>query len=178
MNGFILRLFSFGDENLNSTLAQMREREPLPVFLSNPLSTLMGGFFQYICCRICRKTLELENKQVKTNIVWQQSPVLEGWGKKKKIHLWQFWRVQAFKLFELQCPVLHPVLVDVEIVEDFRAAGGGAWQQSLFRISHQPLVSVGGHFRHHVLLGPGVQPGLEAAMQTSVHPLVGLKPHK
>lgn len=99
---------------------------------------------------------------------------------RKFILLWQFvmWRCLNPDGVELQCPVLHPVLVNVEIVEDFGAAGGGTGQQSLFRISHQPLVSAGGHFSRHVFLGPGVQPGLEASVQTCVHPLVGLKQHR
>lgn len=74
----------------------------------------------------------------------------------------------------LQCSVLHPVLVNVEIVEDLGAAGGGAGQQVLLSVSHQPLVVVGGHVSGHVILGPGVQPGVEASVQASVDPLVGL----
>lgn len=64
----------------------------------------------------------------------------------------------------LQSPVLHPVLVNVEIMEDLRAASGGAGQKSLLSISHQPLVVVSSHFTCHMLLGPGVQPGMKASL--------------
>lgn len=74
----------------------------------------------------------------------------------------------------LQSSVLHPVLVNVEIVEDLGAAGGGAGQQAFSLISHQPLAVVGSHVAGHVLFGPGVQPGLKASVQASVDPLMGL----
>lgn len=95
-------------------------------------------------------------------------------------HRWQFvvWRwslPQLILTFErLQCPVLHPVLVYVEIVEDLGVAGGGAGQQAFLSVSHQPLAVVSGHVAGHVLFSPGVQKGLEASVQTPVHPLVGL----
>lgn len=75
----------------------------------------------------------------------------------------------------LQCSVLHPVLVYVEIMEDLRVASGGAGQQAFLTVSHQPLAAVDGHVAGHVLLGPSVQPGLKASVQACVHPLVGLK---
>lgn len=60
-------------------------------------------------------------------------------------------------------------------MKDLGVARGGAGQQSLFVISHQPPVGVGIHVGGHVLLSPSVQPGLKASVQTSVDPLVGLK---
>lgn len=75
----------------------------------------------------------------------------------------------------LQSSVLHPVLVYAEIVEDFGDAGGGARQQAFLLLSHQPLAGVGGHVAGDVLFGPAVQPGVEAPVQASVNPLVGLK---
>lgn len=75
------------------------------------------------------------------------------------------------------CPVLHPVLGDVEIMEDLRAAGGGARQQSLVCFSPQPFLSVGRHFTRHVSLSPVVQPGLKALVEACVHPLVRLGKH-
>lgn len=75
----------------------------------------------------------------------------------------------------LQCSVLHPVLVNVEIMEDLRVAGGGAGQHALSFISHQPLVAVGSHVAGHMLFNPGVEPGLKASVQACVDPLVGLK---
>lgn len=77
-------------------------------------------------------------------------------------------------LERLQSSVLDPVLVNVEIVEDLRAAGGGARQQVFLSFSHQPLPAVCRHVTGHVILGPGVQPGLEASVEASVDPLVGL----
>lgn len=75
----------------------------------------------------------------------------------------------------LQTSVLHPVLVNAEIVKDLGVAGGGAGQKTLLVVSHQPLVGVGSHAGGHVFLGPGVQPGLKASVQAGVDPLVGLK---
>lgn len=75
----------------------------------------------------------------------------------------------------LQCSVLHPVLVNIEIMEDFRAAGCGAGQQAFMFISHQPLAALSSHVAGHVLFGPGVQPGLKASVQACVDPLLGLK---
>lgn len=60
-------------------------------------------------------------------------------------------------------------------MQEFGVAGGGAGEQTLLVLSHQPLVGVGSHASGHVLLAPGVQPGLEASVQASVNPLVGLK---
>lgn len=60
-------------------------------------------------------------------------------------------------------------------MEHLGAAGGGAGQQTLLLLAHQPPASVGGHVGGHVLLGPGVQQGLEASVQAGVDPLVGLK---
>lgn len=81
----------------------------------------------------------------------------------------------AFAEQRLRGSVLHPVLVNAEIVKDLGVAGGGAGQQTLLVFSHQPFVGVGSHAGGHVFLGPGVQPGLEALVQASVDPLVGLK---
>lgn len=71
--------------------------------------------------------------------------------------------------------VLDPVLVDVHEVEDLGLAGGGAGQQAVAALSHQPLVGVGVHVPAHVLLHPGVHPGLEALVQPRAHPLMGLR---
>lgn len=60
-------------------------------------------------------------------------------------------------------------------MKDLGAAGGGAGQQTLLLLPHQPLAGVGSHVGGHVLLGPGVQPRLEASVQAGVDPLVGLK---
>ena len=74
----------------------------------------------------------------------------------------------------LQCSVLHPVLVNVEIMEDLRAAGGSAGQHAFSFNSHQPLLVVDSHVAGHMLFGPGVQPGLEASVQACIDPLLGL----
>lgn len=78
----------------------------------------------------------------------------------------------------LQRSVLHPVLVNVEIMKNLRVTGGGARQQAFLFLSHQPLAVFGSHVAGHVLLGPGVQPGLEASVQACVDPLVGLEKNK
>lgn len=75
----------------------------------------------------------------------------------------------------LQCSVLHPVLVNVEIMEDLGVAGGGTRHQAFLSVSHQPLAVVGSHVARHVLLGPRVQPRLEASVQACVDPLLRLK---
>lgn len=75
----------------------------------------------------------------------------------------------------LQSPVLHPVLVDGEIVENFRVAAGGAGQQRLLLFSHQPPAGGGSHVAADVLAGPGVEPGVEAPVQPGVDPLVRLQ---
>lgn len=42
----------------------------------------------------------------------------------------------VFRAEGLQCSVLHPVLVNVEIMKDLRAAAGGAGPQTFLFISH------------------------------------------
>lgn len=70
--------------------------------------------------------------------------------------------------------IRHMVSVDVQVIEDLGIPGGGARQQTLATLSHQPLAGVGGHVAGHVFLGPGVHQALEAAVQASVDSLVGL----
>lgn len=75
----------------------------------------------------------------------------------------------------LQSSVLHPVLVDGEIVEHLGDAAGGAGQQALLLLAHQPPAGAGGHVAGDVLAGPGVEPGVEAPVQPRVDPLVRLQ---
>lgn len=70
--------------------------------------------------------------------------------------------------------VLDAVFVDAPEVEEFGIAGGGARQQSLPPLSHQPFGAFGGHLPGDVLPHPCVNPGLEAQVQPSADPLVRL----
>lgn len=81
----------------------------------------------------------------------------------------------AWRLGRLQSSVLHPVLVDGEIVEHLGDAAGGAGQQVLLLLAHQPPAGAGGHVAGDVLAGPGVEPGVEAPVQPRVDPLVRLE---
>lgn len=81
----------------------------------------------------------------------------------------------AWRQGRLQSSVLHPVLVDGEIVEHLGDAAGGAGQQTLLLLAHQPPVGAGGHVAGDVLAGPGVEPGVEAPVQSGVDPLVRLE---
>lgn len=75
----------------------------------------------------------------------------------------------------LQCSVLHPVLVNVQVMEDLRVARGVAGQQTFLFIAHQPLLGVSSHVAGHMLFCPCVEPDLKASVQASVDPLVRLK---
>lgn len=75
----------------------------------------------------------------------------------------------------LQSSVLHPVLVDGEIVQHLGDAAGGAGQQTLLLLAQQPPAGAGRHVAGDVLAGPGVEPGVEAPVQAGVDPLVRLE---
>lgn len=75
----------------------------------------------------------------------------------------------------LQSSVLHPVLVDGEIVQHLGHAAGGAGQETLLLLAHQPPAGAGRHVAGDVLAGPGVEPGVEAPVQPGVDPLVRLE---
>lgn len=79
------------------------------------------------------------------------------------------WRVR------LQCSVLHPVLVNVQVMEDLRGARGVAGQEPFLFIAHQPLLVVSSHVAGHMFFCPCVEPELKASVQASVDPLVRLK---
>lgn len=60
-------------------------------------------------------------------------------------------------------------------MEHFRDAAGGAGQQALLLLAHQPAAGAGGHVAGDVLAGPGVEPGVEVPVQPGVDPLVRLE---
>lgn len=68
--------------------------------------------------------------------------------------------------------VFDAVLVNVHEVEELRVAGGGAGQQAVPPLAHEPLVGVGDHVAGDVLFEPRIHPGLEAFVQPRAHPLV------
>lgn len=60
-------------------------------------------------------------------------------------------------------------------MEHLGDAGGGAGQQTLLLLAHQPPAGAGRHVAGDVLAGPGVKPGVEAPVQPGVDPLVRLE---